>query len=399
MKNGMSTETKLMVSLYGLGVALFLYFNLLLTFGDQQFALLAKSFLKGHLYLGSFSVTGDASYYRGLAYWPQGVFPAIVMVPFVSLFQSSIHQGHVQFLLNLLNIFLLYKIAFKITRNQKTSVWLTFAYIFATAYMVVGLFPWSWWYAQIVASSALLLLLYEYFYKRRWWVMGIYIACAMATRIDLTLAVLFPLLMILVSREKLKQKISSVLLLFSPLFFGLALIFLYNFLRFGSVWEFGYSYHIPALVSARKILATYGTWSLFYIPTNLYYLFFSGLDGVFVQGTRYLTFPFVKPDAWGMSIFLTSPILLWCLKTRWKEQVVKIAAWTALAILVFIIGYFGVGARQYGYRYALDFQPFLFVLLCFAFQKRMSWKVKALITASFFINIFLFPSIFTTIVE
>lgn len=393
------TQQKVLIYLFGLGFALFLYFNLFIIFGDQQFVVLAKSFLRGHLYLGPAGITFDASYYKGMAYWPQGVFPALVMLPGVALFPSFINQGHVQFMLNLLNLFLLYKIAFKITKNRMTALWLGFAYLFATAYMVVGMFPWSWWYAQIVATSALLLLIYEYFYKRRWFLMGVYIACAMATRMDLVLAILFPLLMIFVSKGSIKQKLASVLLLFSPVFFGLSLIFLYNFLRFGSVLEFGYTYHIPAIISARKILAAHGTWSLFYVPTNLYYLFLSGLDGVFVPGTGYLTFPYVRPDGWGMSIFLTSPILLWCLKTRWKEQIVKVSALTAFVILLFILGYFGIGARQYGYRYALDFQPFLFVLLCFAFQKQMSWKVKTFIVVSFFINIFLFPSIFFEIVQ
>lgn len=394
----MKKEQKLLLVLYALGLAIIIYCNLTTILGEQQFVLLAKSMLHGHLYLGPESISKDGSYYQGFAYWPQGFFPSIVMLPFVALFPNGVHQGYVQFLLNLLNLFLLYKIALKITKNHITALWLGFAYVFSTAYIVVGFFAWSWWYAQIVATSCLLLILFEYFHFRRWLLIGIYLACAIATRIDLLLAVMFPLIMLMSGKEVVRTKMRSLLFLFVPVFFGLVLIALYNFLRFGSLLEFGYTYHIPAITQAGKMLAEHGTWNLFYVPTNLYYLFLSGLQGIFVPESHYLMFPFVKPDAWGMSIFITSPILLWCLKTKKKELVVKAAAVTAFCILLFLLGYFGIGAAQYGYRYALDFQPFLFVVLCFAFLKGMSWKAKAVILLSCLINMFLFPNIFTSVV-
>ncbi len=395
----MPKERILLLYLYTVGLLFLVLCNLFVGFGEQQFTLLAHSLLQGSFALGPATISRDASYYHGLAYWPQGIFPAIVLLPFIFLLHNVVQQGHIQFVLNLLNGYLLYAIAQKITKDRNTSLWLSFAYLFATGYLVVGLFPWSWWFGQIVATTCVLLMLYEYFHVRRWWLLGIFIACAMATRIDLLLTVLFPLILIVVSKQKPKEKIVAVCLLMAPIFFGLAGIGLYNFVRFGSVIEFGYTYHIPIITTSGNMLKEHGTWSLFYVPTNLYYLFLSGLQGVYVPGTKYLTYPYVKPDAWGMSIFLTSPILLWCFKTKQKEIVVKAAATTALFILLFIIGYFGVGSRQYGFRYALDFQPFLFVILCFSFQRVMSWRVKTLIAVSFLINFFLFPSIFTAVVK
>lgn len=395
----MTTEEKFLLGFFAIGLASLLFYNLLIGMGEQQFVLLAHSLLQGKFFLGPVTISSDASYYQGLAYWPQGVFPALVLLPFVFALPDVVSQGHIQFLLNLLNGYLLYAIAQKITNNRTTSLWLCFAYLFATAYLVVGLFPWSWWYAQIVATTLLLLMLYEYFHARRWLLIGVYIACATATRIDLLLVVLFPLVLIISNKQKVNEKVAALCLLLSPIFFGLAGIGLYNLVRFGSVTEFGYTYHIPSIATAGKMLKEHGTWSLFYVPTNFYYLFLSGLQGVYVPGTKYLMYPFIKPDAWGMSIVLTSPILLWCMRTNRKEQVVKASLITAFCIFIFLLGYFGVGGRQYGFRYALDFQPFLFVLLCFSFQKAMSWKVKALIIASFIFNFFLFPSIFTAVVQ
>lgn len=390
-------EKVLLFVLYFLAFLALIYYNVLTHTGEQQFVSLAKSFLQGHLYLDIKGTWPDSSFYKGYAYWPQGIFPAIILMPFVAVVENITRQGYVQVFLNILNIFLLYKIALKITKNKITSLWLSFAYIFSTAYIVVGLIPWSWWFAQVVATSALLLAIHEFLYNKRWLLTGFYLACALATRIDLFIALFFFLFSVLLSKEKINLKIRRLFLLCVPVLSGLSIVLLYNYFRFGSIFEFGYKYHIPALIIARNILHRYGTWSLFYYPTNFYYLFLKGFDAVVVAGSGYLKFPFVSANIWGMSIFLTSPILLWCfknIKITIKEQQVKLALLTSLFILLFLLGYFGVGTRQYGYRYALDFSPFLFLILCRSFSMGMDRSAKIVIVVSFIINYLLFPSIF-----
>lgn len=391
-------EKTVLLCFISFGCLLFVYYNLLSKSQELQFEYLAQSFLQGKLYLGIDNGTWlDASYYKGYAYWPQGLFPAILLTPVVILFNNVIHQNHVQFFLNFLNIFLLYKIALKVTRDRITSVWLSLGYIFASAYIVVGFYSWSWWFAQVVATTALLLALYEYFYRQRWFLIGVYLACALATRIDLIIAATFFFLLILKSKERNTSKIRKLFLLCFPILVGVAAVLLYNTMRFGSPREFGYTYHIPALVTTRNLLKHYGVWNIFYYPTNLYFFFLKGLDGVYIPGTKYLVYPFVRPDIWGMSIFLTSPIFLWCLKTKIRENVVKLAILTSTLILLFLLGYFGVGTRQYGYRYALDFSPFLFIVLCYSFVGGgMSRLTKLVIVVSFLVNLYLFPSIFTS---
>jgi len=392
-------EKNLLLGLSLLGFFFFFIFNLFGSSGEQQFFVLAQSFLHGHVYLGPSSSTLDGSYFHGFAYWPQGVFPAVLLTPFVALFSNLIQQGQLQFILNFLNFYLLYSIAYKITNNKTTSLWLSFGYLFSTVYLAVGLVAWSWWFAQVVATSCLLLLVSEFMHKRRWFVMGICVALATATRIDLFFAVFFPLFSLVFSRQSMPKKAANGLIFLSPVLFGFAGIAWYNFMRFGSVWEFGYAYHIPAIASAGKLLQQYGAWNLFYFPTNFYYLFLKGVDAVSVTGTNYLAYPFIKPNPWGMSIFLTSPVLLWCLRAKWKDQIVKASAATALFMLIFLLGYFGIGARQYGYRYALDFQPFLFLILCFAFRSGMSRSAKMVIVVSFFFNLLFFSGIFTSVVR
>jgi hypothetical protein len=52
-------------------------------------------------------------------------------------------------------------------------------------------------------------------------------------------------------------------------------------------------------------------------------------------------------------------------------------------------GYYGIGARQYGYRYALDVYPFLFLILAKGTGISSSILLKIVITGSFLINLFL----------
>ncbi len=396
-------EKILLVILYTLAFLALVHYNLINHNPESQFESLAQSFLRGHLYVGVNDGTWlDASYYKGYAYWPQGMFPAVLLMPIIGIFGKLVHQQHIQFLLNLLNIFLLYKIALKITNNKRTSLWLSFAYLFATAYIAVGLIPWSWWFAQIVATFVMLLALYEYLHKRRWFLIGLYVACAFMTRIDLFISLFFFVFSIILSKQATNKKIQQFVLLCTPVLLGIILIFLYNYFRFGSFLEFGYRYHIPALSAARNIFKEYGTWNFFYYPSNFYYLFLKGFDQMVIRGTGYLAYPFISADMWGMSIFITSPILLWCVKSikhTLQERDVKLALLTSLFILLFLLGYFGIGTRQYGYRYALDFSPFLFLVLCYAFTSGMSNLAKFVIIASFALNYYLFPTIFKVLLH
>jgi hypothetical protein len=390
-------ENVLLIFLFSLGISILFLYNIFLSYSPGQFEQLTKSFLTGHLYLANnYTTWTDASYYKGFTYWPQGFFPALLLTPF-AFSKVLFHQGLIQFILNLINLILLYKISLQITKNKLTSLWLSFAYMFSTAYIMVGIFSLSWWFAQVVATSALLLALYELLYKKRWYLIGVYSSIALTTRIDLIIAVMFFLIVIFFSRENSKQKLNQFFQFLFPIFAGLTTVFAYNFMRFGSIFEFGYKYHIPALPQTRTFLKQYGAWNIFYFPTNIYYLFFKGPDAIVAKNTKYLIAPFIKADYWGMSIFFTSPIFLWCFKANLKEKLIKPALTTTVLLLLFILGYFGIGANQYGFRYALDFYPFLFIILCSAFKPGMSKIVKSLIVVSFIFNLCMISSLFNAL--
>jgi hypothetical protein len=77
-------------------------------------------------------------------------------------------------------------------------------------------------------------------------------------------------------------------------------------------------------------------------------------------------FPFLFPDGLGMSIFLTSPGLLYAIRAPWRSSRTWWLAGSALFVLIPTLLYYGGGWLQYGYRYALDSIPFVWALCALA---------------------------------
>ena len=138
---------------------------------------------------------------------------------------------------------------------------------------------------------------------------------------------------------------------------------IYNFARFGSIWETGHNFHNAAAKFTENI-QKYGKISVHYIPINLYYLFIN-------VPQLQEKFPFFDFSLDGNSILFTSPLfLLTFILVRRRYWQKKEMIYFNLAIIVSIITivtflsvYFSTGFIQFGYRYALDFIPLLILLL------------------------------------
>ena len=85
-----------------------------------------------------------------------------------------------------------------------------------------------------------------------------------------------------------------------------------------------------------------------------------------------LVFPYFRPSEYGMSMLLVTPMFLYALKAREKDPAL-IGCWLSVigASLISLM-YFNHGWVQFGYRFSLDFTPFLMVLLTKAFRNRIT---------------------------
>lgn len=388
-QNNFVNEKNIFQFLLIFGAMVLFTMNVLIPHGQQHFVQLAQAFIQGKLYfLSTAKYLGDSVMFQGQFYWPLGPLPAIILIPFVIIWGDKIQQGYIQFFAIALVFFLLFKIAKKITGDQKKSLWLSFGYIFSTAFVGIALWPWSWQFGQIIANVFIIYALYEYLHKKSWLLIGICIGLAMGARFHLLIAALFFALSILFTPTIKKEKLINLSKLIFPIIINLVILLIYNFLRFHNFFEQGYSFQYldnPFLLINRQ----HGLWSLAHIPANIYYFFIKSPEGIFIPNTQILQFPYIRANPWGLSIIFTSPMFFWLIKAPWKNKNVLFAALTTCLLAFAIFGYYGIGWRQYGYRYAIDFYPFLFLILAFAVRQSRSLLFKIIIIFSYFFNLYL----------
>ncbi|MGK2960767.1 MAG: hypothetical protein ACSLFK_01335, partial [Gemmatimonadaceae bacterium] len=178
----------------------------------------------------------------------------------------------------------------------------------------------------------------------------------------------------------------SVTLLLSGLAVPLLGLALYNHARFGDPAETGFGLALlysPALEAARAE----GLFSLSHVPKNLFMMLMQGPVPVTGQDGAMLAFPLVKPSPWGMGLFFTTPALIYVFRAKLKDPLVQ-ASWLAVAAtLVPIVSYYGIGYVQFGYRYALDFMPFLMILVALGMPAKLSRTAISLIAVSVLMNV------------
>ena len=366
--------------------------------GSQQFSYLANSFLHGHTYFlnGSNTPGGDLVDYNGKFYWALGPLPAIVLMPFVGLFSILNHffyQGYLQVLLILALAYILIKIARKLSYSIDDSVLLCLAFILGSMFIGVASVSTSWYFAQVLTTLLLFFGIYKFLTGRHWWAIGISIALVAITRLTAATIVIFFLLEIWDKKQNQTTKLKDTTKLLLPLAIAMVLLMTYNYVRFGNVLEQGYGLQIlvPSLTKARA----YGIFSPIHLPGNIFYAFFSGPVPVFRDSVSHvLKFPFIKSNPWGMSIFLTSPYLLYLFtikRSQLNRRTIHILITVAItAALVFL--YYGIGFRQFGYRYALDFMPLVYLLFIMKYREahnRLTMGMKTLLITSFVLNIYL----------
>ena len=355
-------------------------FNFLI-YSEQQFVYLAHAFLKGSFSLIQLPpIIADLSFFNDKYYWPLGPFPAIMLSPFVFLFNTQFLQGYIQFLLTVLNFWLITKICERLNLQKEKALWLAIFYIFGSAYTPIAIIPFSWYFAHVVATTCILLAIYEFLVYKRWFLIGSLIALATLTRINLLLSLVFFAPSLLGKQINFRNIFGITL----PIAFALILIGFYNYQRFGDIFESGYSYQIiPEESKARR---DFGLVSAKHIPANLYYMLIKTPDPVLVDNSHVLKPPYLKFDPYGMSLFFMSPILFLLFRAKLADPYVKRSLITIFGLLIPIITYYGIGYIQIGYRYALDFFPFLLLILISSAKITKITYIKILVIAGIIIS-------------
>lgn len=341
--------------------------------GNQQFSFLARSFLAGQTYfIDILPSIGDAVYYNGHYFWPLGPGPALLLLPFVAIFNHLglfFYQSYLILILVPLVIWLIYRLAQKLDYGRSDALYLAYAFCFTGAFFGIAAVDSSWLLAQVVTVALIFWSFWEFFTRRRYWLIGFIFGLIFLTRITAGLGLIFFGLDIFWSKMRWAEKFTKLFHLLLPILVALILLAGYNYWRFNDFWDQGYSRQIllhDSLAQARS----YGLLSLKHLPGNLYYLFFSSPLPVFRDGLSHvLKFPFIEANLWGIGLFFLSPYLLGLFFRPLRGRISWLLLISAVIIAIPILLYYGIGWRQFGYRYALDFLPFIFVLFMINYRQ------------------------------
>ena len=380
------------------GVTVFLNLRL---HSEQQFAFLARSFLHGDLAFQEApgGIWDDTSPHAGRYYWPLGPLPAVVLMPFEFLASGLgifFQQGYLQPLLVFAVLAIVYRIARITGYEAKDSAYLAFGFTFATAFLGVAMWPWSWYFSQVITCLLVFATIEETIGKRRPWMLGVLFGLVLATRATAAIGVLWCAGEILRTGDPGRKKLGSLAAIGVPVLVVLALLMAYNHARFDHAFDQGYAEQmIPPHAEVGRAL---GIFSMQHLSGNLYDLLLAAPIPVRRDAvSMVLAFPYVVANPWGMSLWVTSPMFLYLLGLRHRDDTSVLLLLTSLVIAVPILLYYGVGYRQFGYRYSLDFLPFLYYLLLRNYRQQrgdLTVGFKAVVLLSGMSNLYLFAGHF-----
>jgi hypothetical protein len=371
--------------LSGLGVSLFFPGET-----PRHFAYLADAFVHGSFSVNNLPSTyADKVLFAGNIYLPFAPMPGLLLIPFAGIFGLAFDEYGLAILFTVVNLLCIGLLLRRLQIPSDRHRFLLALFFCGTIYLSALFVGRSWFLAHILATTLLLFAILEALSRRRAWLIGVWLGLAFLTRGPTIFSIPFFIWMLMPAdgswsqpRWVLAQAAKMSLGLVVPLLFYAY----YNYARFGNALETGYAYAIvgsPVLASALK----YGLFSPAHLPKNLYTLLLALPQAYPSFSAPALNFPYIYPSPWGMGLFFTTPAFVYAFAANWRERVVR-AAWLAIGlVLVPLVLYYGVGWIQFGYRYALDFYPFLFILVPLGLSRHLDWKALALIILSIVINV------------
>ena len=354
--------------------------------GRPEFFYLADAFLHGRTWLDSTFGIYDFVQQGARFYVPFAPFPALGLAPLVALVGppvAAVWEPVVNVGLAMTSLALLWRLADRLgVARTADRVWLVVLFGLSTATWWITMLGGVWHTGQLFASVLTFAGLLEAHGRRRPLVLGLLGGAAFLSRA--TLAVAFPYWAWRSLPDGGRTRLAEAAGRLAWLGVGAAPAVLfalwYNAARFGSPFESGYALAvIPTFLEAQR---AEGLFSLRHLPMNLQYLF--------LEMPRLVPrFPWLTPDGFGMSIFLTSPGLLLAIRSNWRRRETILLGATAVLVLIPSLLYYGGGWRQFGYRYALDAIPFVMALCALAAARvGVSRRWQAAILFGVIVNFF-----------
>lgn len=365
--------------------------------------LLTGQFIQGKLYLENPPYTHDLTLYNGRWYVPMPPLPAIVLMPIAYwIGAENISTSYSSMIFSAINGMLVFLILKQLVHRKWIELsgngifWLIVVFLFGTPHLWVGISGRGWYVSQIL--TVLFLALAVYAALRSWsaWLVATFIGIAMLARPNslMTWPFVFAIAMQILKENQgnvtWKQAFKWTAKTVVPIVIAVMCLLGYNYLRFDNWLDFGYT-TVNAGPDIVANVQKYGLFSPHFISNNLYVMLLKmprihwGVPWpIEPKGALWP----IDPTTTGMSIFITTPALLYLFR-RYPKQWWVLGAWAAILFNVIMLSlYSNTGAHQFGYRYILDFLIPLVAMLAVGFGKKVPWHFILLTLVSIVINLY-----------
>ena len=342
---------------------------------DRMMAI-AERVLAVHLDSNAVKGTADSVEMGGRYYLALGPLQLLPYIPFAAV-PALQHVGNyiAGLLFGIPAAWLALPLARAYGAKGRTAYWIAAFTAFGSLLFWSSVFGNPYYLAQAESFLALTLFLIEWAGKRRPALLGACLAVSFLARPTTILAAIpFGIHLLWTRRSELRAMAGGAVAFGLPIGGAIAFYGWFNWLRFGSALESGYSISLLKVAYLQQ-LRDQGLFSLAHVAGNVEMALWRLPD-------RIDNFPFLSPSPWGMSILLVSPALLTSLWAGLRDRTAGLL-WIAtvlLAVPVFL--YYGGGLVQYGFRYSLDLTPFLVALMAIGSRRWIGWPEKLLVLAS-----------------
>ena len=344
----------------------------------NNFVLLADAFRHGHVWIDWPGAYIDALRYRGRYYVIEAPLPAVLLLPAVMLKGTAANQSFLAALLAGVATCAGYEICRILGTSLYVRIALCGFLLLGTDLFWCATFGDVWFIAHVASVAFTMLALWELVGARRGWLVAFFGACAVEARFATVLALpVYAALLVFgtgrdderrLPAQNWKRALTAFALVLVPF---AALWVAYNEARWGLLYDVGYTawYHQDTAGSP------------FGSPFRLEYFGYQ-LQSFFVAGPEWrAAYPYVVPSLGGVALTWTSPALIVAFFARGPWRLIC-AMWLATLLTAapnFV--YYVNGYAQFGMRHALDFEPYLFVLMALALGRPLGALSRAAFSA------------------
>lgn len=265
-------------------------------------------------------------------------------------------------------------------RTLRDDLWLVAMLAFGSVLLFSAVQGTVWYTAHVVGVALTLVYAWASIEAKRPIVAGIALGAAALTRTPM--AFMFPLFVLEAYRmaqpgPRWRQASRSLIRFALPIIAFAIAGMTYNAVRFGAPTEFGHTY---LEVRQQAQIEQWGLMSYHYLARNLAVAFTLLPEWV---GHA----PWIQISGHGLALWLTTPLLAYVLWPHDRPAIHRALWMTIVLVALPSLFYQNTGWFQFGYRFSLDYMPFLVMLIAIG-ARPIALTAKWLITFGILVNLF-----------